>query len=89
MKNPLKMLMSDSVESLQKESQGAMSMFEKTINSLFIINEKIDKAKHKRFAVVSKLESKAQVKRVEISLLEMSKEKNLKLSYKLANFIEG
>lgn len=85
MKNPLSQ---NSVASLQKQSQNAMSLFEKTITKLGNINERIQTAKAKRVAKIDGYQSKINVQQSEIDQLVAAETKNDKLNAKLLAFLE-
>lgn len=85
MKNPLSQ---NSVAALQKQSNSAMSLFEKTISKLENINERIRTAKAKRVAKIDGYQTKIDAQQIEINQLVEAETKNDKLNSKLLAFLE-
>lgn len=75
------MITVNKVASLQKQSQDALSIFEKTATRLRNINEKIAAATAVRVGKAAKLTA-------EIEALDVSAAKNAKLASKLTSFLE-
>jgi len=69
------------VASLQKESQDALSIFEKTVTRLNKINERIEIATAYRVSKAAKLTE-------DIEKLDASAARNAKLAAKLSSFLE-
>lgn len=85
MKNPLS---SNSVANLQKESQNAMSLFEKTITKIGNIQERIQAAKAKRVAKIEGYQTKIDAKQAELDQLVEAETQNDKRVTKLLAFLD-
>lgn len=81
-------LRTKSVKQLQKESQSAMSLFEKTIARINKIQEGVTKAKERRIAKIDKLEAKISAEQAQIDDLVSIEVENDKRVTKLLNFLE-
>lgn len=79
----------DSVASLQKESAGVMSVFEKTITKIDLISDKINAAISKRDADITKHEALVIKAREEKDDLQQTQEKNQRFANKLMTFLEA
>lgn len=76
------------VAQLQKESQDALSIFEKTATKLQNINEAIIKAKAARAVKIEAKLKEVEALQGEMSSLVASADKNTRLSIKLMSFLE-
>ena len=77
------------IESFQKESKDAMSLFENIITRLGSLNDRIQASKAERIAKIDKYQSKIDEQQSEINALVEIETKNDKLSFRLLTFLEN